>query len=212
MSGLCVIDWTHVCARCNLKIRKLTSTNWWCFCLAPSTTVLNLVTKKLYINILYHKSYYCLLDIIITGGGSRSRDRMVVGFTTICAISAYHHLSCGFEPLSWRGVQHYVIVCQWLATGRWFSLGTPISFTNNTDCHNITEIFLKVVLNTINPPKKPPNHINRSYYCLLDIVITCKITLLDSFVLHINFFCHIHVYINICEKWFRRWNELRNFA
>jgi hypothetical protein len=25
------------------------------------------------------------------GGGDRGRDRMVVGFTTTCAISAYHH-------------------------------------------------------------------------------------------------------------------------
>jgi hypothetical protein len=40
-------------------------------------------------------------------------------------------------------------VCQWLATGLWFSLGTPVSSTNKTDRHNITEILLKVVLNTI---------------------------------------------------------------
>ena len=32
----------------------------------------------------------------------------------------------------------------------WFSPGTLLSFTNKTDCHNITEILLKVVLNTIN--------------------------------------------------------------
>ena len=38
-------------------------------------------------------------------------------------------------------------VCQWLAAGRWF---TPISSTNKTDCHDITEILLKVALNTIN--------------------------------------------------------------
>ena len=31
-----------------------------------------------------------------------------------------------------------------------FSLGTPVSPTNKTDRHDITEIFLKVVLNTIN--------------------------------------------------------------
>ena len=43
-------------------------------------------------------------------------------------------------------------VCQWLATGQWFSPGTPISTTNKTDHHDITEIFLKVALNTINPP------------------------------------------------------------
>jgi hypothetical protein len=47
-------------------------------------------------------------------------------------------------------------VCQWLATGRWFSAGTPVSSTNKTDCHNMTEILLKVALNTINP--KPENY------------------------------------------------------
>jgi hypothetical protein len=41
-------------------------------------------------------------------------------------------------------------VCHWLATGRWFSPSTPISFTNKTDRHDITEILLKVALNTIN--------------------------------------------------------------
>jgi hypothetical protein len=35
--------------------------------------------------------------------------RMVVGFTTTCAISAYHHWCCEFESQSGRGVQHYVI-------------------------------------------------------------------------------------------------------
>jgi len=29
-----------------------------------------------------------------------SHDRMVVGFTTTYAISAYHHKSCEFEPCS----------------------------------------------------------------------------------------------------------------
>ena len=41
-------------------------------------------------------------------------------------------------------------VCQGLATGQWFSLGNLVSSTNKTDCHNITAILLKVVLNTIN--------------------------------------------------------------
>ena len=40
-------------------------------------------------------------------------------------------------------------VCQWLATGRWFSPDTPVSSTNKTDSHDITEIWLKVALNTI---------------------------------------------------------------
>ena len=78
---------------------------------------------------------------------------MVVGFTTTCANSAYHHWLCEFEPRSWQGVLDTILcdkVCQWLATGRWFSLGTPVSSTNKTDRHGITEILLKVALNTIN--------------------------------------------------------------
>ena len=61
---------------------------------------------------------------------------MVVGCTTTYAISAYHHLSYKFEPRSWQG--------------QWFSPGTPSSFTNKTDRHNIAQILLKVELNTIN--------------------------------------------------------------
>jgi hypothetical protein len=47
--------------------------------------------------------------------------------------------------------QHYVIVCQGLATGRWFSPGPPVPFTNKIDSHDIAEILLKVVLDTIKP-------------------------------------------------------------
>jgi hypothetical protein len=43
-------------------------------------------------------------------------------------------------------------VCQLLGTGRWFSSCTPVSSTNKTDHHDITEILLKVVLNTIDQP------------------------------------------------------------
>ena len=46
-------------------------------------------------------------------------------------------------------IQQYVIKFVSL-TGRWFSPGTPVSFTNKTDCHDITEIFLKVASNAIN--------------------------------------------------------------
>jgi hypothetical protein len=41
-------------------------------------------------------------------------------------------------------------VCQWLAAGQWFSPGTLVSSTNKTDRNDITEILLKVALNTIN--------------------------------------------------------------
>jgi hypothetical protein len=42
----------------------------------------------------------------------------------------------------------------WLATGQWFSLGPLVSFTNKTEHHDITEILLKVALNTIKQTMK----------------------------------------------------------
>jgi hypothetical protein len=46
-------------------------------------------------------------------------------------------------------------ICQWLATGQWFSPGPPVSSNNKTDRHDITEILLKVALNTINLTNEP---------------------------------------------------------
>jgi len=66
-------------------------------------------------------------------------------------------------------------------TGLWFSPGTPVSSTNKIYHHNITEILLKVVLNTINQTNKN----------IKQIKITC--------VLQINFLkqrC-----LKICQKW-----------
>ena len=54
-------------------------------------------------------------------------------------------------PLGW-GVLDTTLcdkVCQWLAAGLWFSPGLPVSSTNKTNCHDITELLLKVTLNTI---------------------------------------------------------------
>ena len=39
-------------------------------------------------------------------------------------------------------------ICQCLC-GQWFSPGTPVSSTNKTYCHHITEILLKVAVSTI---------------------------------------------------------------
>jgi hypothetical protein len=57
----------------------------------------------------------------------------------------------GIDGLFWFGLayganlQLYVIKFRQLfATGRWFSLGTPVSSTNKTDRHDITEILLKL--------------------------------------------------------------------
>ena len=61
----------------------------------------------------------------------------------------YRHESREFEPRVWRGVLDAILsdqVCEWLATGWWFS---PVDFTNKTDRLDITEILLKVAINTI---------------------------------------------------------------
>jgi hypothetical protein len=72
---------------------------------------------------------------------------MVVGFATIYAISAYSQYSCEFEPRSWRDVPDKTLcdkVCQWLATDRWFSPGTPVSSTNKTDRYNT--LLVKLII------------------------------------------------------------------
>ena len=89
--------------------------------------------------------------------GHHCRDRIVVGFTTICASSAYHHKRCEFESSSWWGVLDttlYDKVCQWLATGQLFSPGTAVSSINKTDRHDITGILLKVALSTLTPSQR----------------------------------------------------------
>jgi hypothetical protein len=43
-----------------------------------------------------------------------------------------------------------------------FSTGPPVSSTNKTDCHEITEIVLKVALNTTKPT--PVFHGVKTYY------------------------------------------------
>jgi hypothetical protein len=81
---------------------------------------------------------------------------MVVGFTTIYAISAYHHWCCWVRiSIGARCTTLSDKVCQWLATGQWFSPGPPVSSTNKTDRNDITDILLKVALDTIKQTNKP---------------------------------------------------------
>jgi hypothetical protein len=88
----------------------------------------------------------CVLLLIIIRD-RRVLDRMVGGFTTTYAISAYHHWCCGFESRSRRGIQHHVI--KFVSYLRQVGGFHPVSSTNKTDRHDITEILLKVSLNTI---------------------------------------------------------------
>ena len=47
--------------------------------------------------------------------------------------------------------------CQWLAIGRRFSPGPPVSSTNKADRHDITKMLFKVALNTIEPTNQSIN-------------------------------------------------------
>ena len=84
--------------------------------------------------------------------GRCSHDCMVLGFITKKAISAYHHWNCEFESRSWRDVLDTTlcdnVVSDLRQVGGFFPC-IPVSSTNKTDRHDITEILLKVALNTI---------------------------------------------------------------
>ena len=120
--------------------------------------------KVSYVSLNIKKSYISLyisivlLDMTFYEGKTGkvvvvTRDRLAVWFILTFTFIAYYHLSRTFESRWWQGVIDTTLcdrVCQWLATGRWFSLGPPVSSTNIADRHDITEILLKVALNTIN--------------------------------------------------------------
>jgi hypothetical protein len=59
------------------------------------------------------------------------------------------------ETMAALGIQHTerrrknTTQNQWLAAGWWFTPDTPVSATNKTDRHDITQILLKVALNII---------------------------------------------------------------
>ena len=70
---------------------------------------------------------------------------VVVNFVDISGIVDHHYFQLSFHNTTEVCIPYY----QWLAGGRWFS---PVSSTNKTDHHDITEILLKVALNTITQP------------------------------------------------------------
>ena len=80
-----------------------------------------------------------------------------------------------------RGVLYtlYDKACQWLAASRWFSL---VSFTNKTDSHDITEILLKVALNT--PPPHTHTHTHtigrQKIFCVINSFYRLKCRCLQN--------------------------------
>ena len=122
---------------------------------------------------------------------------MLVGFTTTYAIRAYHHWCCEFESRSGRGVQHYVIQ---FASDLW-QVGGFLQFsTNKTDHHDITEILLKVAVNTIKQTiwfLCTPHDI-----CALHLISIHLISIYYNWYVYklcVNYTLHL---IPICSIWF----------
>ena len=105
------------------------------------------------------QEYYRLYDnrlstLLFRPRGHCGRDRMVVGFSTMVPMQSVPITTKAVSSNPIHGkvysMHHYVIkfvsdlqqVCG-------FSPGFPVSNTIKTDCHDITEILLKVALNTI---------------------------------------------------------------
>ena len=65
-------------------------------------------------------------------------------------------------------------VCQWRAADQWFSPGTPVSSTNKTERHDITEILLKIAFNTTTPPLRHPKKACHSI-CVYIVIWKSKI-------------------------------------
>jgi hypothetical protein len=98
---------------------------------------------------------YMYVHITLRVLGRPGRDYIVLGFTITCAISAYHRprhmrklwhmrnmaMSSGTGLKLFLKTARCNKVCQWLAAGRWFSPGTPVSSTNKTYRHDVTEIL-----------------------------------------------------------------------
>jgi len=114
------------------------------------------------------------------------RGRMVVGFITTWADTAYH--LAGWNPAHSElySIQHYVTIC-----GRsWFSPGTMVFSTNKTDRHNITEILLIWFIGTKhhnhNPRKSlPPFSHLKTFWRETTRVISGLILLIISISLHV---------------------------
>ena len=100
--------------------------------------------KLMHVYVMYMIYMLSVKSTPTTCRGRHSRDRMEVRFTAIYAISAFHHQCCEFESRSWRGVLDTILRIKFSV-----SCDRSVVFsTNKTDRHDITEILLKVVLNT----------------------------------------------------------------
>jgi hypothetical protein len=99
----------------------------------------------LYCNQFIYCLYKCAcINTCFIRRNHRGHDRRIVVYNYMCN----HYQLWVRIPLIARCTR-YNKVCQLLAASQWFFPGTPVSFSNKSDRHDITEILLKMVLNTV---------------------------------------------------------------
>jgi hypothetical protein len=95
-------------------------------------------------------------------------------------------------------------VCQWLATGRWFSPGPPVSPTNKTERHDITEILLKVALSTIKQTNRCSTRFAMHVYMVVKLLLLTMPTLYEIIVWWIFV---VHVWQIVMSTLYVMWNQ-----
>jgi hypothetical protein len=132
------------------------STSWERVQISSLKTMLYLFLKLVYINDIFSDNIYIKTQL-------KPPILRRLSWTWSYASWIYNYLcnQCLSSLMLWVRISIRVRcttlcdkVCQWLATGRWFSSGPSVSSTNKTDSHDLTEILLKVALNTIKQTKQ----------------------------------------------------------
>ena len=86
--------------------------------------------------------------------------------------------------------------CQRLATGRWFSLSTPVSSTNKTDRHDIAEIYCVFF------PYVSEREVRHGYMGGGGRVFFANYTLILSYIHPIFSLNKYTIFLyNFCQKW-----------
>jgi hypothetical protein len=107
-----------------------------------------LLDLELFLTVVFF--VFILILILNAGRGSWSWSYGSWIYNNLCNQCLSLLKLWGWIPLM-RGVLDTTLcdkVCKRLVSGLWFSLGTPVS-SNTTDHHDIAEILLKVVLNSM---------------------------------------------------------------
>ena len=116
-----------------LKPIKLTATLKYCLKGALNTIIIEIRLVNTFREILlYHYIFTC--------GNTISDNPAAASLPTF----TYMPLRLGVLDIALCNK-----VCQWLAAGSWFSSGTPVSSSNKSDIHDVTEILLTPITLTL---------------------------------------------------------------